>query len=131
MSAQLRTQIGSIVLVSGLLAVMSANKTRAADCLASPNSSAPKNSHWYYRTDRSEQHKCWHLGAADQSPQQATPQTAREAPPAKPSPSSPAASRYSLENFKDFMAQRGSTNLSDKDVEKLYAEFLEWSRPFR
>jgi len=26
------------------------------------------------------------------------------------------------------MAQRGNANLSDRDVERLYAEFLEWSR---
>ena len=26
------------------------------------------------------------------------------------------------------MAQQGGANLSDKDVEKLYARFLEWSR---
>jgi hypothetical protein len=130
MSVQMRTQIGSIVLISGLL-VMSASTARAVDCLAAPDSSAPKNSHWYYRIDRTQQRKCWHLGAADQSSQQATVQTAREAPPAKPSPSSPAASPYSLEDFKDFMAHRGSTNLSDKDVEKLYDDFLEWSRPFR
>jgi hypothetical protein len=39
----------------------------------------------------------------------------------------PAASPYSLAMFKDFMAHRGSANLSDKDVEKLYAEFLEWN----
>jgi hypothetical protein len=130
MSAQMRTQIGSIVLISGLL-VMSASTARAVDCLAAPNSSAPKDTHWYYRIDRTQQRKCWHLGAASQSSQQATVQIAREAPPAKSSPSSPAASPYSLEDFKDFMTRRGSTNLSDKDVEKLYAEFLEWSRPFR
>ena len=130
MSAQMRTQIGSIVLISGLL-VMSGGTARAVDCLAAPNSSAPQNSHWYYRLDRAQQRKCWHLGAANQSSQQAAVQTTREAPPDKPSPSPPAASPYSLENFKDFMAQRGSTNLSDKDVEKLYAEFVEWSRPFR
>lgn len=26
------------------------------------------------------------------------------------------------------MAKRGNANLSDKDVEQLYAEFLEWRR---
>jgi hypothetical protein len=130
MTALMRTRIGSILLISGLL-VMSASTARAVDCLAAPNSSAPKSSHWYYRTDRTQQRKCWHLDAANQSSQQAAVQTAREAPPANPSASSPAESPYSLENFKDFLAQRGSTNLSDKDVEKLYVDFLEWSRPFR
>jgi hypothetical protein len=55
-------------------------------------------------------------------------QTAGEAPPGKPSQSLSTAAPYSLASFKDFMAYRGSTNLSDKDIEKLYAEFLEWSR---
>ena len=132
MSARIRTRLGSIVIVSGLLAT-AAGAAHAADCLAAPNSAAPKNSHWYYRIDRAQQRKCWHLGVADQPVQQAAVQTARAAaaPPAKPSPSSPAPRRYSLESFKDFMAQRGNSNLSDGDVEKLYAEFLEWSRPFR
>ena len=46
MSAQVRTQIGSIVLISGLL-VGSAGIAHADDCLAAPNSPAPKNSHWF------------------------------------------------------------------------------------
>jgi hypothetical protein len=28
----------------------------------------------------------------------------------------------------DFMAQQGHTNLSQEELEKLYAQFLEWSR---
>ena len=77
--------------------------------------------------------KCWHLGAAGQPVQSSPVQTARAAavPSAKPLPSSPAPRRYSLESLKDFMAQRGNGNLSDGDVEKLYAQFLEWSRPLR
>jgi hypothetical protein len=39
-----------------------------------------------------------------------------------------AAGPYSLADFKNFMAQRGGGKLSDQDVEKLYAEFLEWRR---
>jgi hypothetical protein len=127
MSAQVRTQLGAIVLIFGILA-NAAGTARAADCLAAPNGPAPKNSHWFYRIDRAQQRNCWHLGDANQPSQQPAVQTARETPPAEPSP---AASPYSLESFKDFMAQRGSSNLSDKDVENLYAEFLEWSRPFR
>jgi hypothetical protein len=127
MSAQVRNQIGSIVLISGLL-VGSARIAHADYCLAAPNSPAPKNSHWFYRIDRSQERKCWHLGDANQPSQQGAVQTAREIPPAKPSSS---ASPYSLESFKDFMAQQENSNLSDKDVEKLYAEFLEWNRTFR
>ena len=127
MSVQVRTQIGSIVLISGLL-VCSAGIAHADDCLAAPNSPAPKNSHWFYRIDRTQQRNCWHLGDANQPSQQGAVQTARETPPVKPSPS---ASPYSLESFKDFMAQQENSNLSDKDVENLFAEFLEWSRTLR
>ena len=35
---------------------------------------------------------------------------------------------YAGSGFKDFVAQRGGAKLSDEDVEKLYAEFLEWKR---
>ena len=42
----------------------------------------------------------------------------------------PTAPPNSLENFKAFLAQRGMTDLSDKDVQGLYSEFLAWkSRP--
>jgi hypothetical protein len=32
------------------------------DCIESPNSAPPQGSHWYYRTDRVNQRKCWYLG---------------------------------------------------------------------
>ena len=35
----------------------------AEDCLASPNSPAPKGSWWYYRLDSPTQRKCWYLRA--------------------------------------------------------------------
>ena len=133
MSAQIPRPVGSIAFVSALLASglgvsVPANTAYAVDCLAAPNSSAPQNSHWYYRTDRAQQRKCWYVRATDQPSQQAAGQTARNAAPAQPSQSAPAANQYSLASFKDYMAQRGSANLSDKDVEKLYVQFLEWNR---
>jgi hypothetical protein len=33
-----------------------------------------------------------------------------------------------LHDTKDFMAQQGHTNLSQEELAKLYAQFLEWSR---
>jgi hypothetical protein len=36
---------------------------QAEDCLASPNSPAPKGSWWYYRLDSPTQRKCWYLRA--------------------------------------------------------------------
>jgi len=121
MSGQIPRPIRSIALastflVSGLGATVATNSTRAADCVTAPTSSAPQNNHWYYRTDRTKQRKCWYLRAANQPSQQGAVQTAPEEALTKPSQSVPAAS-----------SQR-STKLSDAEVEKLYAEFLEWSR---
>jgi uncharacterized protein len=39
-----------------------------------------------------------------------------------------AANQTSLSSFKDFMAQQGHANLSEGQLEKLYSQFLEWSR---
>jgi len=111
MSAQIRQSIGSIGFVSALL--ISSLSVSVADCLTAPNSPAPENSRWYYRTDRMQQRKCWHLGAANQPPQQVAAQTARETALAKPPLSVPAVS---------------PSNLSQEDFEKLYAKFLEWNR---
>jgi hypothetical protein len=124
MAAQIRSSIRSISLGSALLVltlgvVGSVGTARAADCLAAPDLSAPPNSHWYYRTDRTTQRKCWYSRAANGVSQEQGVKTAQAAPPATPN---------SLGSFKDFMAQRGNANLSNKDVEQLYAEFLEWSR---
>lgn len=42
-----------------------ANIARADDCLAAPNSEAPKGSHWYYHTDRAKGRECWFLRKLD------------------------------------------------------------------
>jgi hypothetical protein len=104
------------------------NSARAVDCLTTPNSAASQNDHWYYRTDRAKQRKCWYLRSANRPSQRVAVQTAREAPPAKSLQSVPAASPHSGASFRDFMANHGGANLSDKDLEELYAQFLEWSR---
>jgi hypothetical protein len=107
MSAQNPRAARAVELVFALLVLnlgigAPASTAGATDCLTAPNSTAPENSHWFYRTDRAQQRKCWYLRGADQS--------------------------YSLTDFKDFIAQRLSSDVSDKDVEKLYADFLEWRR---
>jgi hypothetical protein len=33
----------------------------ASDCLAQPNEQTAASGHWYYRSDRSNGRKCWHL----------------------------------------------------------------------
>lgn len=124
MSVRVPRSLGSIAFVSALFvstfgASPRAGTADAADCLAEPNTPAPENSHWYYRTDKATQRKCWYLRSTDQPAQQEVLRTAQAAP---------TANAYSFANFKDFIAQRGNANLSDADVKKLYAQFLEWHR---
>jgi hypothetical protein len=38
---------------------------RADDCLAAPNSTAPKGSHWYYHINRATRQKCWYVRAIE------------------------------------------------------------------
>jgi hypothetical protein len=111
----------SAFLVSILGVIGPAHTARAAaDCLTAPDPSASPNGHWYYHTDRTTQQKCWYLRGANSGSQ--------EEPVKKPIQSASAAPPYSLGSFRDFMAQRGNANLSDHDVQQLYAEFLEWRR---
>ena len=132
MSAQRRT-IGTIALaialfLAAVLAVsVPPNIALALDCLTAPNSSRPPNSHWYYTTDRMQQRKCWHLRTDNGSSQNGARQTAGEAP-AKPALSVAADGPHAGTGFKDLVAQHEGTKLSDQDVDRLYAEFLEWKR---
>lgn len=126
MSASVRP-IGSIAFVCALLlstfsACPRAGAEGAVDCLAEPDSSAPPDSHWYYRIDRATQRKCWHLRAADALQQQGILKTAQAAPAVKD---------HSFASFKDFIAQRGNATLSDADIKTLYAQFVEWRRKGR
>jgi hypothetical protein len=97
MSARIRRPIGSVAFVSALLvstfaAGPRAGTAEAADCLIAPTSSAPPNSHWYYRTDRATQRKCWYLRAINDPPQQGTLKTAQ---------AGPAANDHSFASFKE------------------------------
>src|SRR4029077_1906386 len=86
MSGRILNPIAAITVVATLLVsgvVFGAPDTARADnCLAAPNSSAPQGSHWYYRTDRANQRKCWYFRAPGEPAQQATAQATSEAPPA-------------------------------------------------
>lgn len=130
MSAQISRPIGIFVFACALLALRTLavpNTAFAADCLTAPNSSMPPNSHWYYRTDRTHQRKCWYLQANSQNSEHRSVLTTGDAPLAnqlQPAPASP----YSLDSFKEFITQKTGTTPSDQDVEKLYAKFLEWNR---
>src|SRR5215471_3693867 len=131
MSAQFRPiatiAFASSLLASGLVLSLPANIALAVDCLTAPNSPAPANSHWYYRTDRTQDRKCWYLRTDNGSSEQGAVQAVREAP-AKPSQPVAASGSYAGPGFKDSVAQHTGAKLPEQDVEKLYAEFLEWKR---
>jgi hypothetical protein len=47
---------------------------RADDCLAAPDSTAPKGSHWYYHLNRATQQKCWYVRSTNKPQQGVTAQ---------------------------------------------------------
>ncbi|MDA9490642.1 hypothetical protein [Bradyrhizobium sp. CCBAU 11361] len=61
--------VGSIIAGAPLAAVSqnapsgSSTANAAADCLASPKSTAPQGQHWHYRLDRVTKRQCWYLRA--------------------------------------------------------------------
>jgi hypothetical protein len=116
-----------VLVLCGFSVGAAARPSRAADCLAAPNGPAPQGNHWYYHTDRATQRKCWALRVTGSQPQQVVARAGNESPPPSPPPSAPALDRRSFASFKEFMAQHGGANLSERDIEKLYAEFLEWN----
>ncbi len=131
MSAHVPLPIGTIAFAVALLASalgLGAPATRAfaVDCLTSPSLPVPPSTHWYYHTDRTQQRKCWHLQPANGSSEMAAVEIAGAAP-AKPSQSIAAAAPYAA-GVKDLVAQQGGIKPSDQDVERLYAQFLEWER---
>jgi len=73
------------LLVGGLIT------SRAEEsCLLAPNAPTPQGDHWYYRTDRNSQKKCWHLRTNGQTTEQSVRQPEQrvisEAAPAPPLP---------------------------------------------
>jgi hypothetical protein len=102
---------------SGVSITLSTNMARAGDCLVAPGAAAPGR-HWYYLTDRATQKKCWHLSTASQVSKtpasgiaSQTPQTFQTLMAGLPEP-----------------AARARNGFSEKDVQILYAQFLEWKR---
>lgn len=76
------TAIAAVLLLASGAVGVPTKSVRADDCVTAPPSSAPEGSHWYYRTDRAKQRKCWHLSSPDQSVQQPAPPASLDAPSA-------------------------------------------------
>jgi hypothetical protein len=49
------------IFFSGIVIGLRDNFAQAQNCLSEPNTAAPAGSHWYYRSDRVNQRKCWYL----------------------------------------------------------------------
>jgi hypothetical protein len=64
-----------LIIISGATTTVPLDLARASDCLAAPNSPAPKGSHWYYHLNRETQQKCWYTRSSEKQPPHATAQT--------------------------------------------------------
>jgi hypothetical protein len=64
-----------LIIISGATTTVPLDLARASDCLAAPNSPAPKGSHWHYHLNRTTQQKCWYVRSSEKQPQQAATQT--------------------------------------------------------
>jgi hypothetical protein len=79
------TQLTALVLAALAAAgLFGGSSVRAQDtCLDAPNAPAPPGSHWYYRTDKPTQRKCWYVRPIDQPPNQGAQATpGQQQPPA-------------------------------------------------
>jgi hypothetical protein len=65
-----REHWASLFLVPALLVGGLITSRAEESCLLAPNTPSPQGSHWYYRTDRNSQKKCWHLRTNGQTSEQ-------------------------------------------------------------
>jgi hypothetical protein len=76
----IRSALVLLTILSSMTNVAPFGHARADDCLAAPNSTAPRGSHWYYHLNRVTQQKCWYVRSTEKPQQsvtaQATPTTA-------------------------------------------------------
>jgi len=80
----------------------------ASDCLAAPNRTPAEGEHWYYRTNRETNQKCWYLGA----------RAAMGAPPA----------RQGSKADVEFSARSKTKPLAISEQEALFRDFLRWKK---
>lgn len=101
-------------LVSSVSITLLAYPARADDCLAAPGPATP-GAHWYYRTEKATQKKCWHSGTIGQVSSEASSEVASsQMLQTLLAPSPPVATP--------------KNGISEKDAQKLYVQFLEWKR---
>lgn len=95
------------------------------DCLAAPKGAAPLGSHWYYRTDRVKQVKCWHLTtegqpnqtlAGQQKPEAMSTATAPQPATAKPPADRPRPQILGTGSVQEAPSPEGATPRGSPDI---------------
>ncbi len=82
----------------------------AADCLVAPNQTPAEGEHWYYRTERETNQKCWHLRTGDVATTGAMP--------------TPEGTQADVE----ISAQAKAKPLSTSEQKALFSDFLRWKK---
>jgi len=133
MSGKIPRPTGAIAPVSVLLAFgvgVCAHGAAAhgAECLAAPNAVVQPGTHWYYRLDRVQHRKCWHVRAASPQSRRTPAETTAVVPETVPAQTTPATGQPAAIRPKGMTLPQGGGNMSQKEREELYAQFLEWVR---
>jgi hypothetical protein len=96
-----------------LLAVMPHGTAATADCLATPDRAPQDGQHWYFRTDRQTNQKCWYLREHDVTTTGSVAGGPRVAPDAVQRPEMSASTESAQKAlFRDFLRwykERGGT----------------------
>jgi len=98
-------------IAAAVIAALMAFGTRARsadECLAEPNRDPPDTRHWYYRIDRANNRKCWHLGEA----------VAQRPSPEPPPPPGPTTDRSKPIE---------TTAIGRAERDALFREFIRWN----
>jgi hypothetical protein len=110
--------------------VTSTGAVRASEkCLTAPNAPAPRDEHWYYRTDRATNRQCWYLGPRDTTVRKRTKEEPKlsglqlPVPPQAPS-RTPWPNGMALDDNSD--AREGATNVPAPDSTISWSEPRKW-----
>jgi hypothetical protein len=97
---------------AGVIALMITLDSTAApaDCLSAPNQTPAAGEHWYYRTSRETDQKCWYLRGRD-------PATADAKPTLK-----------GTQADTDVSAHSKAKTLSTSEKQELFEAFLRWKK---
>jgi hypothetical protein len=82
----------------------------AAACLVAPNRTPAEGEHWYYRTKRETNQKCWYLGARDVATTGTMP--------------TPQGTQVDV----DISARSKTKPLTTSEQEALFRDFLRWKK---